>query len=1196
MTSQQQQQPRSGRQMVFVRQSVVGHVTEEEELQTLAVVQDQTLVDMEQLFRRINYGSLGALYLVDCHLELGDGDSDILAHLPLSCLVLSHNQLRRIPRSVFQLAGLKVLKVDRNRLTEIPSDLEKLSRLETLCCDRQRPRLRCLPSSIQTLRCLRVLSFADNRIEDVSWVARLTGLRTLICRRNRIRCLPEELVDLPELRVLDISHNRIQGLHHSFTSLIRRLYRFEYCAASLRPRYVADDLEKLLSHLELEQFLDTRTGCFKQFGAVDLTLAVVGETFAGKTTLVEALKTDRGTHRQEGGRHQEANFDVHHFGVSSSTADSSCQHCYVSAAVMSREILDGFCRDIRVDLFVLVVDLTSLELKRGGHQLVKRHLGRFQMWLRALYELSPDTPVLVVGTHAELIKPFVLVEIWKTLEGIMSFGRFHHSVRFASERCPSCILCQPPSSSVRHPYLKTRNSSGGFVDTSAACQTNPATDPATNEHISSDDAINSSTEKMKLPHVVGYYEVDCRKVFPKDGKKTNTSVEHLKSALLRFAVDSNRPRVPAAWLSFLRNIASIRDKLPNLPCIPTADVFALARSFEISTSHVPFMLRYMHQRGKALFFDGDSVLSKVVVLDVSWFARAIGRLLDGCAQSSVDRNGILEVLTDPELDKQLKKSGVASASGAEWLLRAMQRLGLCVPLLNQTERLFIPDLLELGSPSPSVWPEIPDWEEKQITCEIVLRTLRPSFFADLVVQVNRLGRRTLQIRTDPLPIYLANHIVFHTNLDRGGCHDCSRIRRRMRKTELCDPDDEDSTPDDPVHKVHIALAPSLTALSVQVRGRSPCCVVKTTIEFLELYIDDVSETDNNNSDVICSYREANATCRNGFGGQERCSRSETKCSLSSVFSMDFEDEEEEGGGLEVHLLCPKCVLLRNLRPERIRYPVTMSRKRAICSKWHNLGSWNRVYTGDYRHTSLDINVPVGLTSLSEQEHPRLLLLLPPSKSASVRDWYLYRRMKFLEGLELHFLCEYTGFWHLTDDPGYRLTRSGSGSSSGGCSIATTKSQLLPVVVQLALPLIQCLQGVGGEYPQNARLLAPVVSQLIRTYECLQNTDRRLQQDPCAWLAKHKDRVVSVLTKTLMNANEGPNDVYTLAMSSVSADAVFQSPAVVASSRRLLARFLRVEFCSGRFGSLRPVYVGNDVRWVCETHYEELRTYVQNNRS
>lgn len=81
----------------------------------------------------------------------------------------------------------------------------------------------------------------------------------------------------------------------------------------------------------------------------------------------------------------------------------------------------------------------------------------------------------------------------------------------------------------------------------------------------------------------------------------------------------------------------------------------------------------------------------------------------------------------------------------------MQRLGLCVPILNETERLFIPDLLELGSPSQSVWAEIPDWEEKQITCEIVVRTIRPSFFADLVVQVNRLGRGALQILTDPLP-------------------------------------------------------------------------------------------------------------------------------------------------------------------------------------------------------------------------------------------------------------------------------------------------------------------------------------------------------------------------------------------------------------------------------------------------------------
>jgi len=56
---------------------------------------------------------------------------------------------------------------------------------------------------------------------------------------------------------------------------------------------------------------------------------------------------------------------------------------------------------VNVDLYILVVDLTALELHNGSHHLFARHVARLQMWLQALYELAADTPVLIVGTHAE---------------------------------------------------------------------------------------------------------------------------------------------------------------------------------------------------------------------------------------------------------------------------------------------------------------------------------------------------------------------------------------------------------------------------------------------------------------------------------------------------------------------------------------------------------------------------------------------------------------------------------------------------------------------------------------------------------------------------------------------------------------------------------------------------------------------------
>jgi len=90
---------------------------------------------------------------------------------------------------------------------------------------------------------------------------------------------------------------------------------------------------------------------------------------------------------------------------------------------------------------------------------------------------------------------------------------------------------------------------------------------------------------------------------------------------------------------------------------------------------------------------------------------------------------------------------------------------------------------------------------------------------------------------------------------------------------------------------------------------------------------------------------------------------------------------------QLYFLCPKCVLVGEPWPERISYRCMVDgRRKAVCSKWHNLGSWWRAVTGDYRFGGASSGVvtpdrPVVYsltpTTLPDYEHPRLLLLLPP---------------------------------------------------------------------------------------------------------------------------------------------------------------------------------------------------------------------------
>ena len=67
----------------------------------------------------------------------------------------------------------------------------------------------------------------------------------------------------------------------------------------------------------------------------------------------------------------------------------------------------------------------------------------------------------------------------------------------------------------------------------------------------------------------------------------------------------------------------------------------------------------------------------------------------------------------------------ASVSSAQWLLASIQRLDLCLSVGDAPNppgcpgpsgaKLFIlPSLLEFGSPSQDVWPDVPEWDEKQV--------------------------------------------------------------------------------------------------------------------------------------------------------------------------------------------------------------------------------------------------------------------------------------------------------------------------------------------------------------------------------------------------------------------------------------------------------------------------------------------------
>jgi len=108
------------RRLVLVKRSAADGIVDstlDYRLKDLAVMQDDGLTDftVAQVLMRVCYSSLTSLYLVDCPLlQLGDETAEMMVSLPLTALVLTRTSQRRIPRAVFRLRSLEVLKVDGN--------------------------------------------------------------------------------------------------------------------------------------------------------------------------------------------------------------------------------------------------------------------------------------------------------------------------------------------------------------------------------------------------------------------------------------------------------------------------------------------------------------------------------------------------------------------------------------------------------------------------------------------------------------------------------------------------------------------------------------------------------------------------------------------------------------------------------------------------------------------------------------------------------------------------------------------------------------------------------------------------------------------------------------------------------------------------------------------------------------------------
>lgn len=1037
--------------------------------------------------------------------------------------------------------------------------------------------------------------------------------------------------------------------------------------------------------MDLQAFLDQIANRAHVF---DVSIGVVGESQSGKSTLVEYLNQDRFESSVLPSFSSSLSSWIFSSYYSTSadnnyltkTLDSSALFrstegifqqkkqpvfsAFVSALKMNKGLADQMSKQVNVDLFLLTIDISTIQPHPGCHQhFYQRHMSRLQMWLESLYELSPNTPVVIAGTHADHVKNSTYFEIWAAVEEVLQKGKHFHLKRYSGDnRHHSCLLCNqsPHRKTARKTFSKGRSTGGmlGCVDGSEVhCNKSvSASQSATNLHstdnlssatllsLNSFDMYNKKQEaisssplsassyssssllsfgsRYKFPHVLAYYEVDARKIAYKISKqKTSTptcmpspsvecyTAEQLKRALVKLTCEVGRGnRVPKNWTRFLIKVTSYASSL-RLPFVSYEDAKNVARSCDIPLNQLQRMLAYFHWKGKLVYFssDAEDQLSRLVVTNVPWFFTRVNHLshtlrgslcsADEIAKSLSDKNvdGVLQqrksALNDHHKFSKLNRASQTSTLFMRavlyqrWLLNAIIKLDTCLVLpdslstpafltkspycifFNSTSKsLFtpsIPDfkrnmddteihendrcllvmpLLEDGCPNQNVWPEQPEWEEKQIVCEFNIRLLKPGAFADFLRKLNREGRKFLKIVSIPPPLFMAYHVVFFSACDESGCDDCYSYMKKLRNKQRMNEGDEYCEGrelegcEDVVHKVRISMKQNMESVCVFVRGAKPCCAMKAVLNFIDLHFDDTPDDDTDCSklhsttaDTASSFSSHTASSSlspstsilyssDGLGSMASLNHG----AHSSSDRLESGQEEEDKSSF---VMCHKCILLRNLQPSKVTYHCASPNRKTLNKRWNycRSGAQKTLSSG----VLFEVPSSTVLTILPDYEHPRLVLILPPSTQATSKEWYLFSKTGFLEGLEVHFLCEYTAYWHLTEDLGHKIYKNNP--------LSNVKSSAdLSKLVDLALSLVQVIQGIP-EHQNNVRLVSPIVPYLIQTYDYLKSGDLYSQNaqasqnkalsDPTSWLLKNKDRVVTMLSKVLTSAGDGMPDLY-----------------------------------------------------------------------
>ena len=798
-------------------------------------------------------------------------------------------------------------------------------------------------------------------------------------------------------------------------------------------------------------------------------------------------------------------------------------------------------------LFLAVFDLQMYTL----HSLNPYAFGRLEVWLSSIYAQSPNSRVLLVGTHAdgEMITPALLDSTWQTIKMILLSVQAAHLKEYANSKLHHCLLCSSQLSSLTR---ESTDGVAGFVKIShnKPSKDEPKTDATDGDNLSdSNESIDGKDgTSIVFPHVVGYFEVSSVKQIPrKVFSSRNTSIDQLKDFIQTTASDilSQNPYIPMKW-SDLRKYLSKKVET-QYPIITYTEFIDLARDcgFDLSEDDLDPFLRHYNSCGELLYYFDIEELSDIIIIDPQWLSNQL-RSVISFRSTHLISDGVIDHKTLDAVWSNIKPRFRSK------VMSLFRQAGVFIQLTEDSD--LVPSRLPLGRPSEDFWAPDVENRENQVSYCFKFNNLPTAFFSHLTSLVE--SRKDEFSAGKMAPVYYSNHIVYITQSTGIPCDVHSRHSKMLNLSSETDnvddvaatgnqlfqflsldlvsveglvenyrnsirvSMDELSTFEDGIcvnsfndsinkkstirHRIHFELLPHLKTVTVTIRGPKPCCLAPETIDLL-------------NRTRLVRYNAVH-TC-------------------FSIF-------------------CSMCLNKSVLNPSKFNTSDISNDEAPICEKGHDLKSWENLMTGvcDYVPTLTARNV---VSNLNEFECPKLFLMMPVNlHGVGFREFYTLSYLK--EGYSVHLLCEYPDCWHfLPTAPGYRLNRPKDFVKKYGRRLQT----MLRVLSKLEIPAR--LAGVFVEGADNLADLLASMKQLADDLE--EHLTDFTEEWSTAYLATSSiSRTTSSGTTSFkdglryLKSNDGLN-------------------------RRELRKFLNKADEEGRFGDLIPTYIGEQVLWLCEQH-------------